>query len=67
MVKFIILNRFCGLIQVESYNLENLIKTTYTLNPMQNKRSSFTPISVGNYIYAFGGINKNGIVNACER
>lgn len=33
--------------KVESYSLENLIQTTYTLNPMQNNRSSFIPICVG--------------------
>lgn len=41
------------LIQVELYNVKNSTRTT--LPSMKSCRAKFTPISVGKYIYAFGG------------
>lgn len=54
---------------MESYNLNDLKKSK--LPPMRSKRKSFTPLGVGNYIYALagaiGGYNGTSVLDACER
>lgn len=53
------------ILQVESYDVDDLIKKKFP--PMKKGRSSFTPISIGKYIYVFGGYMKIKAIDACER
>lgn len=56
---------FFFLVQVESYNIDDLSKNRFL--PMLNKCGGFTPICIGKYVYVFGGHNGTSVLSACER
>lgn len=51
--------------KVECFDMDTKRRTK--MPNMINARSKFKPVVAGKYIYVFGGGNKHGDINDCER